>query len=410
MDGHESADLVPAALEPAAPMSGGLPAAGPVPGLIGALGNHTVASMEASGEQRPGFTPSPPSPPDLELGRALADTVQRRPVAVARFPSISIPKIPTGGGAPPTTTPSSTPGPAPTTEPPAPTTDPAPSQGRAGGMLGGVGEMVKKMLEQQAKARADLEAEIAELEPSVAILSSQVIPGLAAGVQGATAHMAPGLLSANVRALAPAIVGAKVSPDSEAAKLAVMDQLRTAVATLESMDEPVEKTVEDTKASAAGGVASIDAAIAAGQQTEAPPEGGGEAKPHANASQIASLTAAKTQLETVSQLTATMDAASIASLATFTNATVSSLAGLGASAHASMKSDIEAARRKAIGAARQMEAMGRSKDQNYAVVAGALGAAMGQATVMHALTMVHLEKQKRALAAMPKPEPPPDQP
>ena len=62
-------------------------------------------------------------------------------------------------------------------------------------MSGGVREMVKRMLEQQAKARADLEAEIAELEPSVAILSSQVIPGLAAGVQGASAHMKPSLLS-----------------------------------------------------------------------------------------------------------------------------------------------------------------------------------------------------------------------
>ena len=189
-----------------------------------------------------------------------------------------------------------------------------------------------------------------------------------------------------------------------------MDQLRTAVATLESMDEPVEQTVEDTKASATGGVASIDAAIAAGQQTEAPPEGGGEAKPHANASQIASLNAAKMQLETVSQLTPSMDPASIASLATFTNATAGSLGALGAGAHATMKSDIEAARRKAIGAARQMEAMGRSKEENYAVVAAALGAAMGQATVMHASTLIHLETQKKALAAMPKPEPPPDQP
>jgi hypothetical protein len=105
-----------------------------------------------------------------------------------------------------------------------------------------------------------------------------------------------------------------------------------------------------------------------------------------------------------------MDAASIASLATFTNATVSSLAALGAGAHATMKSDIEAARRKAIGAARQMEAMGRSKEQNYAVVGGALGAAMGQATVVQTLTIVHLEAQKKKLAAMPKPEPPPEAP
>jgi hypothetical protein len=222
--------------------------------------------------------------------------------------------------------------------------------------------------------------------------------------------MAPGMLSANVRALALPITAAKVSPDSEATKNALMDQLRTAVATLESMDEPVEKTVEDTKASATGGVASLAAAIAAGQQTEAPPEGGGEATPHANASQLASLTAAKAQLETISQLTASMDPASIASLATFTNATATSLGALGAGAHATMKTDIESARRKAIGAARQMEAMGRSKAENYAVVAGALGAAMGQTTVMQTLTMVHLEKQKRKLAAMPKPEPPPDQP
>lgn len=406
MEGHESADVVPAALEPAAAVSGGLPGLGPVPGLIGALGNHTVASMEASGEQRPAFTPSPPA--DLELGRALANSVQQRPVAVARVPSISVPKIP-GAGGQPATNPSSTPAPAPTTEP-APTTDPAPSQGRAGGMAGSVMEMVKRVMEQQAKARADLEAEIAELESSVAIIGSQVIPGLGAGMQGATAHMAPALLSTNIRALAPAVNGARVSPDSESVKVAVMDQLRTAVATLESMDEPVAKTVEDTKASAAGGVASIDAAIAAGQQTEPAKEGGGEATPHANASQIASLTSAKSQLESVSQLTATTDAASIASLATFTNTTAASLGALGASAHASMKTDIESARRKAIGAARQMEAMGRSKDQNYAVVAGAMGAAMGQATVMQTLTMVHLEKQKKALAAMPKPEPPPAQP
>jgi len=406
MDGHESADVVPAALEPAATVSGGLPAVGPVTGLIGALGNHTVASMEASGEQRPAFTPSPPADP--ELGRALADTVQQRPVAVARIP-ISMPKIPSGGGSQPNTTPSNTPASTPTTEP-----APAPAQGRAGGvaggMAGGVMEMVKRMMEEQAKARADLEAEIAELEPSVAILGSQVIPGLAAGIQGATAHMAPGLLSANVRALAPAIVGAKVSPDSESFKVAVMDQLRTAVATLESMDEPVEKTVEDTKASASEGAAAIDTAIAAGQQTDAPPEGGGEAAPHANASQIASLTAAKSQLETISLLTASMDPASIASLATFTNATATSLGALGAGAHETMKAQIEGARRKAIGAARQMEAMGRSKEENYAVVAGALGAAMGQATVMQTLTLVHLEKQKKRLAAMPKPEPPPDQP
>ncbi len=400
---------MPAALEPAAPMSGGLPAmGGPVPGLIGALGNHTVASMEASGEQRPSFTPSSP-PADLELGRALADTLQQRPVAVARIPSISVPKIPSGGGSQPNTTPSSTPapGPTPTTEP---ESAPAPSQGRAGGMAGNMMEMVKRMMEQQAKARADLEAEIAELEPSVAMMGAQVIPGLAAGMQGATAHMAPGLLGANIRALAPAIGGAKVSPDAESSKLGVLDQLRTAVATLESMDEPVEQTVQDTKTSATGGVASIDAAIAAGQQTEPPPEGGGEAAPRANESQIAGLNAAKAQLQTINQLTASMDAASIASLATFTNATVSSLAALGAGAHASMKSDIEAARRKAIGAARQMEAMGRSKDENYAVVAGAMGAAMGQATVMQTLTMIHLEKQKRKLAAMPKPEPPPEQP
>src|SRR5688572_16506656 len=129
MDGHESADVVPAALEPAAAVSGGLPAVGPVPGLIGALGNHTVAPMEASGEPRPAFTPSPPA--DLELGRALADTLQQRPVAVARIPSISMPKIPPGAGGQPNTTPSNTPAPtpAPTTEP---TTGPGPTPGRAG--------------------------------------------------------------------------------------------------------------------------------------------------------------------------------------------------------------------------------------------------------------------------------------
>jgi hypothetical protein len=400
MDGHESADVVPAALEPAAPVSsGGLPAVGAVTGLIGALGNHNVASMEAAGEQRPAFTPSPPA--DNELGRALADTLQHRPMSVSRIPSISMPKVPSGGGSQPTTTPSNAPGPAPA---------PAPSQGRAGGIAGGVMEAVKRMMEQQAKARAELEAEIAEIEPTVAMYGAQVIPGLAAGVAGATAHMAPGLLGGNLRALATGIVGAKVSPDSESVKLAVMDQLRTAVATLESMDEPVEKTVEDTKASATGGVESIDAAIAAGQQTDAPPEGGGAATPRANASQLASLNAAKAQLETINQLTASTDAASVASLATFTNATVGSLAALGAGAHETMKPAIEAARRKAIGAARQMEAMGRSKEQNYAVVAGALGTAMGQAVVVQTLTMVHLENQKKKLAAMPKPEPPPDQP
>jgi hypothetical protein len=265
------------------------------------------------------------------------------------------------------------------------------------------------MMEEQAKKRAELEAEIAELEPSVAILGAQVMPGLAAGVQGATAHMAPGLLSANIRALAPAITGAKLSPDSEPVRVAVMDQVRTAIATLESMDEPVEKTVEDTKSFATDAVAAIDKAIAAGQQTEAPPEGGGEAVPHANESQIAGLTAAKTQLATISQLTASTDPASIASLATFTNATAASLGALGGGAHATMKPDIEHARRLAIGTARQMEAMGRSKEENYAVVAGALGMAMGHTTVMQTQTTVHLAKQKKVLAAMPKPEPPPDQ-
>jgi len=63
----------------------------------------------------------------------------------------------------------------------------------------------------------------------------------------------------------------------------------------------------------------------------------------------------------------------------------------------------------AIGTARQMEAMGRSKEENYAVVAGALGVAMGHTTVMQTQTTVHLAKQKKVLAAMPKPEPPPDQ-
>jgi hypothetical protein len=69
-----------------------------------------------------------------------------------------------------------------------------------------------------------------------------------------------------------------------------------------------------------------------------------------------------------------------------------------------------AARRKAKGAARQREAMGRSKEDNYTVVAGALGTAMGQATVMQPLTLVHLDKQKKTLAARPKPEPPPTEP
>ena len=410
MEGQQSTEVVTAAPELAVAAPSGVPAAPGVPGLVSALGNHTVAAAEGHRPPAAGAPPAPPSTEDATLGRALADTLQQRPVAVARFPSISIPKIPVPGGSQPTTTPSNTPGtapPSPTTEP-APTTDPAPSQGRAGGMLGGVGEMIKKMLEQQAKSRADLEAEIPELEAAVTALSSQIIPGLAAGVQAASSHMAPGMLSANVRALALPITAAKVSPDSEATKNALMDQLRTAVATLESMDEPVAKTVEDTKTSASGGVQSIDAAIAAGQQKDPPPEGGGEAAPRANATQIASLEAAKMQLETVSQLTATTDAASIASLATFTNTTASSLGALGASAHAAMKSDIEAARRKAIGAARQMEAMGRSKDENYQVVAGALGVGMGQAIVMHTSTLIHLDKQKKALAALPKPEPPPE--
>ena len=410
MEGQQTSDVVPAAPELAVAAPSAAPSGASVPGLLSALGNHAVAAAEGHGPSAAaGPPPSPPTVEDTALGRALADTLQRRPAAVARFPAIKIPPIPGTGGGQPTTTPSSAP-PTPTTDP-APTTEPTPSQGRTGGLMGGVGELIKKALEQQLKSRADLEAEIPELEASVAVLSSQVIPGLAAGVQGASSHMAPGMLSANVRALALPIVAAKVSPDTEATKNALMDQLRTAVATLESMDEPVAKTVADTKTSASGGVASIDAAIAAGQQTDPPPEGGGEAAPRANATQIASLNAAKLQLESVSQLTATTDAASVKSLATFTNTTASSLGALGASAHATMKSDIEAARRKAIGAARQMEAMGRSKDENYEVVAAALGAGMGQAIVMHTSTMLHLDKQKKALAAMPKPEPPPaDQP
>ena len=85
----------------------------------------------------------------------------------------------------------------------------------------------------------------------------------------------------------------------------------------------------------------------------------------------------------------------MASLATFTNVTATSLGALGGGAHERMKPQIEGPHRKAIGAARQLEAMGRSKEENYAVVAGALGAAIGQATVMQTLTMVHLEKQKK---------------
>jgi hypothetical protein len=273
-----------------------------------------------------------------------------------------------------------------------------------------MGDMIKKMIEQQAKMRADLEAEIAELEPSVAIWTSQVSPGLAAGLQGATAHMAPGMLSANIRALGPAIMGSKVAPNAEAVRGTLMDQLRTAVATLESMDEPVEKTVMDTKDSATNAMAAIDSAIAAGQQADAPPEGGGEAAPRANAAQIASLSAAKSQLQTVGQLSASLDPASIASLATFTNATAVSLGALGGGAHETMKPYIETARVGALAAARQMEAMGRSKEDNYAVVAGAVGVAMGQAILVQTQTMVHLEKQKKTLAALPKPEPPPDQP
>ena len=229
-------------------------------------------------------------------------------------------------------------------------------------------------------------------------------------MQGATAHMAPGLLGANVRALAPAILGAKLSPDAESVRVALMDQIRTAVATLESMDEPVEKTVEDTKTFATSAIADIDAAIAAGQQTDPPPEGGGEAAPRANASQIAGLTAAKAQLET-DQSAHRVDGPGEHRVARHVHERDGRLAGRARRGRPRDDDDrIEAARRKAIGTARQMEAMGRTKEQNFAVVAGALGTAMGQASVMHALTTVHLEKQKKKLAAMPKPEPPPAQP
>ena len=251
MEGQQTSDVVPAAPELAVAAPSAAPSGASVPGLLSALGNHAVAAAEGHGPSAAaGPPPSPPTVEDTALGRALADTLQRRPAAVARFPAIKIPPIPGTGGGQPTTTPSSAP-PTPTTDP-APTTEPTPSQGRTGGLMGGVGELIKKALEQQLKSRADLEAEIPELEASVAVLSSQVIPGLAAGVQGASSHMAPGMLSANVRALALPIVAAKVSPDTEATKNALMDQLRTAVATLESMDEPVAKTVADTKTSASG--------------------------------------------------------------------------------------------------------------------------------------------------------------
>ena len=164
MDGHESADVVPAALEPAAAVSGGLPAMGPVPGLIGALGNHTVASMEASGEQRPEFTPSPPA--DLDLGRALADTLQQRPVGVARIPASRCRRSRREPGANRTPRPRAR---RPVRAHHRAHPEPAPTQGRAGGIAGGMMEMVKQMMEEQAKARADLEAEITELEASVAI-------------------------------------------------------------------------------------------------------------------------------------------------------------------------------------------------------------------------------------------------
>jgi len=57
-----------------------------------------------------------------------------------------------------------------------------------------------------------------------------------------------------------------------------------------------------------------------------------------------------------------------------------------------------------------MEAMGAARRTTNAVVAGALGTAMGQATVMQTLTLVHFDKQKKTLAARPKPEPPPTEP
>jgi hypothetical protein len=384
MEGQSSHDVVPEALAPA-PVAGDVQA----PGLVSALGNQVVARLEA-GPRRDRPQVTPPSAGDIALGHALADSLkQRGPVSAARQPNF-------------TTTPAQDFGPAGVG--PVATPQPTPRSGASG--MEGIGEAVKGALAHMLEERVSLEAEVAELEQGAQVISSQLVPGLSAGLTSALAHADTSVLSENLRPLARPLKAAKVGPDDESTKGGVLQQLHVAIDTLESMDEPVQNTVNDVKFTAKAAGEAIDAAIAAARETGAP-AGGGDAKPRAGETQIASLQAAKVQLGNLDSLTATLDPASVASLASFTNATVSALRGLSASAHASVKPLVERAAVAAQSCAVQLEAMGRDKEGNYQAVARALGSAVGLAMLVESSAFIHLGKQKKVLAQMPAPEPPP---
>jgi hypothetical protein len=216
MDGQQSSELVQAALEPAAPVPGASPAAvTTLPGLVGPLGNQSVARMEAGPRTAPPPL-DPPAPTDLALGRALADTVRSRSApTVAR---VELPDI---------------------DEPPLAPAPAAPSSGGPiGSQLPGISDRIRQMAQESAaKARPQLEADIKLLEPSVAAINHRLIPGLSAGIQAAIAHADPHIIATNVMALGPLLAPqVTVAPRAVGARDMVMDQLRTAVGTLASMD------------------------------------------------------------------------------------------------------------------------------------------------------------------------------
>ena len=380
MDGEKSPEAVPE-LAPAAPVSG-VPDAAPAGGtqMASAIGNSAFSALVGGGTSVDVPTPPPPSATDLSLARRLADDVQRRStpaaaVGVSRFkwPWESDEKV----------------------------AEPA-----AAGVGAAAAEAAKAAAE---KAKKEMEAQKAKLEKEIAAMdAAETIIIMSAGTTINSAKSAVASPSVNaamvagqLKGIGPALKGLDLEPAmKEFATGAIMDDLRVAVATLDSLDEPKQTTIDDAKGAIDATIPEIDAAVTEGQvEVAGPPDASGksETKPKLDAGKIGALNGAKMQLENMHKsLEKTMSPEDLANASHFLSTTEVSLHTLMQGAHPDVRESIDRAYRGTDHAAIYLRALGHDKKENLKVVSNALDTATEHITFLtQQMKMMKEDKDKQ---------------